>query len=131
MKITETYTRTDMFECAACGLGTGPTEDVDYDDSGIPYPPAGWARVTVEMVVRSAEYEEAHEDREAKISLQLAAAEGQMNRKLTADESKQAREAAELLIPTIEVDEFTVEKSTIALCAAHVGDIAKLGVEVA
>lgn len=130
MKLKDTYVRTDVFACTACGTATGPTTEVDDDESGVPFLPPGWARLTVEQLVPNPDYLEAVAIREDKINVSLEVAKSQQTKKLTKDEVAGIRELVASQIAEVDDDEqFIVVKTTVALCETHVKNLADLGLE--
>lgn len=130
MQFADTYQRTDVFRCTVCDLGTGPTEEVDADDDGTPYPPPGWARVTIEQVERNPDWDEAMALRQAQLEAQLQAAIAQAEKPPGDAEIASVREFLDAQMALPDVPEFVVVPCVVALCQQHVGKVVELGVEI-
>ena len=131
MLFIPTYQRMDSFRCAVCDLGTGPGDELDEDDEGVPYPPLGWARVTIEQVEVNPDYQDAMSARDVQIQAQVQVALGQAQGTPTDEEIANVRAFLDAQAAYPDLPEFVAVSTVVALCSQHVGDLAKLGLEIA
>ena len=128
MKLKDSYVRTDLFSCVECGISTGPSQDVEDDEEGIPYPPLGWVRLTLSQVIDNPEYLDAKAAREEQLSVQVAALISQAG-KVTKEEREQIQSVVDGQIPEVDLEPFITSRVTVALCSEHSKALLDLGIE--
>lgn len=124
-KYASSYRRSDLFTCVACGQETGPFVEVEEDDSGVPYLPPGWARITVERVIESPDFVEASEQRANRVETQIAAV---LADNPNADQNA-LRDLLEANTPEVDLEQWAIEKTILALAPDQFGLLEQLGAE--
>jgi hypothetical protein len=124
MKFKDTYERVDQFSCAASGLEVDAFDEVEEDESGVPYPPVGWARITIEVIIENPAYADAERIRDERIQAQLNAVQ------LTDEQREEARRLLEISIEPIRIDPYMIEKTTVALSPGQLSLLETLGITV-
>lgn len=129
MKLKDSYVRTDLFSCVECGISTGPSQDVEDDEEGIPYPPLGWVRLTLSQVVDNPEYLDAKAAREEQVAVQIAALISQANGKVSKEEREVITTVVNGQIPEADLEPFITSRVIVALCSEHSKALLDLGIE--
>ena len=127
----DTYIRRDIFRCATCDIETEPSEDVDADDDGLPYPPVGWMRLVGDIVTPSEDYLADMADRSQRIEMLIASASEGKEVPPGAEELAQVREfmSNPVQTPLPDGPEHVVERVILCLCPQHVAELQKIGAE--